>query len=67
MCAYQVFGTDRIVGEMAEGGCLLHSSRAAPPVTVVDVELFALEDKCADAILGGEMKGQQVGVEMEEP
>jgi hypothetical protein len=40
------------VGAEGKGDCLLHSSRAAPPVAVVDVELFALEDECADAILG---------------
>jgi hypothetical protein len=35
------------------GGCALHSSRAAGPVAIVEVEAFALEDECADAVLYG--------------
>jgi len=31
---------------------LLHAPRASSPVTIVEVEAFALEDKCAHAILG---------------
>ena len=43
------------LGETMEGngrGFVLHASRAAGPVAVVEIEAFALEYECADAILG---------------
>ena len=36
-------------------GNVLHSARAAPVVAVVEVETFALEDECAETILGESM------------
>lgn len=33
------------------GGYVLHALGATGPVTVVEVEAFALEDECAEAIL----------------
>ena len=38
--------------ERLEGEDVLHPPGAAAPVAVVEVEPFALQDKCADAILG---------------
>lgn len=38
-------------GEERERRDTLHALGAASPITVVEVEAFALEDECADAIL----------------
>lgn len=38
-------------GEESERRDTLHALGTASPVTVVEVEAFALEDECADAIL----------------
>ena len=40
---------------MREGRDVLHSAGTAPGVAVVEFETFALEDECAEAILGGGM------------
>ena len=44
-------GRGGMIGEGREGGEILHSAGAAPVVAVVEVEAFALEDECAEAIL----------------
>lgn len=36
---------------MNKSSCLLKSPRATAPVTVVNIEAFALQDKCANAVL----------------
>ena len=36
-------------------GDVLHSAGTAPVIAVVEVETFALEDECAEAILDGRM------------
>lgn len=43
--------------EWMVGTVVLHSARAAVPVTIVEVEAFALEDECADPVLGRELAG----------
>lgn len=54
-CFCRYFWGDEEEGEEEEqeggGGSVLHSSGAAGPVAVVEVEAFALEDECAHAVL----------------
>ena len=51
---YQVVKT---VGREGKIEGVLHSLGAAGPVAVVEVEAFALEDECADAILNACQRG----------